>query len=65
MRNYTPEQVHAVKEAFAAYADHLTLAGHEADAADHWAWEYRYADDVREYLTDWLTENFPNEEDNE
>ena len=24
-----------------------------ADASDHWAWEYRYADEVREYLADW------------
>lgn len=59
MTDYTPEQVQAVREAFAAYADHLDWIAEIADAADHWAWEWRYADDVREYLTEWLDKHVP------
>ena len=59
MTNYTPEQIRAVREAFTAYANHLDQAADHADASDHWAWEYRYADDVREYLTGWLDKNAP------
>ena len=53
MSDYTPEQRQAVAEALDGLADHLDRMADHADAADHWAWEYRYADEVREYLADW------------
>ena len=51
--DYTPEQRQAVTEALDGLADRLDRMADHADASDHWAWEYRYADEVREYLADW------------